>query len=865
MATLIDQPETGINRHWLYAVIGGLAAVFALDLHLPAGIALGILHIPVILAATLSRERKLVIGATVIGAIMVVIAFVLQPQVSTVPSLFPVINRILTLVAILITGALGVLLLRYFERYLQAQGELSRNQQLSEMAGMLARFGGWSFNVRSGKLFWSDEVARIHETDPGYLPSLDDAIGFYAPEHRERIAEIFHRCSRDGVPFDEELELVTAKGNRIWVRAAGKAVRGASGKIIEVQGAFQDVSARKQIEESLESVERRFREFADAMPLAVWSAAADGTVDYQNKYVRELTGLTAVELLAPAPAGWLATIHPDDRDRCIAVWTEAVTTAKPYRITFRIQTHDGRYRWHLTQAEPSLDADGSVWKWHGTAIDINEQIQLGMRFERTLESISDAYLAMNREWSVSYVNAQFERATGVRRDNLLGRNVWDFFPDADRFKEHYDNALTTGEPVHFQELYSPLGLWFDVHAYPSADGIDIFFRDITQQRKIEAQLRQSQRLESLGQLTGGVAHDFNNLLTVILGNADLLSEQLAGNHGLQPLAGTISSAAQRGAELTHHLLAFARQQALDPRPTDINQLFDSMKGLLKRTLGENIEVEFINHEIDLPNVLVDAGQLENALLNLCLNARDAMKDGGRLTIETANTCIDENYATQHGDLQSGQYVMLAVSDTGSGIDPQHLSHVFDPFYTTKAKGKGTGLGLAMVYGFIKQSGGHVNIYSEVGQGTTVKLYLPQTQKRVERPSAVQYTNLMGNGEVILLVEDDDMVRKYAHDQLLSLGYQVRVAANGVEALNLIRDGEQIDLLFTDVVMPGGINGRQLADQALQLRPALKILFTSGYTENAIVHHGRLDPGVNLLNKPYRREELARRVQRSLKE
>lgn len=864
MAALIDRPEIGIGR-WHYTVIGGLATVFALDLHFPAGIALGILHIPVILAATLSRQRRLVVGATVIGTIMVAIAFMLQPQVSAASSFFPVINRILILVAILITGVLGVMLLRHFERYLQAQAELSRNQQLSEIAGMLVRFGGWSFNVRSGKLFWSDEVARIHETDPGYSPSLDDAIGFYAPEHRNRIAEIFHRCSRNGVPFDEELELVTAKGNRIWVRAVGKAVRGADDKVVEVQGAFQDVSARKHIEESLESGERRFREFADAMPLTVWSAAADGTVDYQNKYVRELTGLTADELLAPAPAGWLATIHPDDRSRCMEVWTEAITTVKPYRIIFRIQSHDGQYRWHLTQAVPLLDANGVVRKWHGTAIDINEQIQLGMRFERTLESISDAYLALNREWSVSYVNAQFERVTGVSRNNLLGQNIWDIFPDSERFRERYDNALTTGEPAHFQDLYSPLDLWVDVDAYPSADGIDIFFRDITQQRKIEAQLRQSQRLESLGQLTGGVAHDFNNLLTVILGNADLLSERLAGDHGLQPLANTISSSAQRGAELTHRLLAFARQQALDPRPTDINQLFDSMKELLKRTLGEDIEVIFINHEIDLPNVLVDAGQLENALLNLCLNARDAIKDGGRLTIETANTYIDENYATQHGDLQPGQYVMLAVSDTGSGIDPQHLSNVFDPFYTTKAKGKGTGLGLAMVYGFIKQSGGHVNIYSEVGQGTTVKLYLPQTQKHVERPSAVQYTNLMGNGEVILLVEDDDMVRKYAHDQLVSLGYQVLVAANGIEALDIIRDYEQIDLLFTDVVMPGGINGRQLADQASQLRPTLKILFTSGYTENAIVHHGRLDPGVNLLNKPYRREELARCVQRSLKE
>jgi signal transduction histidine kinase/ActR/RegA family two-component response regulator len=380
--------------------------------------------------------------------------------------------------------------------------------------------------------------------------------------------------------------------------------------------------------------------------------------------------------------------------------------------------------------------------------------------------------------------------------------------------------------------------------------------------ELNERLRQSQRLEAIGQLTGGVAHDFNNLLTVVLGNAELLVEQYEDSTSRE-MASMIAAAALRGAELTQRLLAFARKQALDPKVVDLDQLVAGVDAMLRRTLGEHIEIKLIRGASLWP-ALVDQGQLENALLNLCVNARDAMPRGGRLTIETENALLDTEYADGQLDVAPGAYVLLAVSDTGEGIAPENLKRVFEPFFTTKETGKGTGLGLAMVYGFVKQSAGHVAIYSEPGQGTTVKIFLPRAAVAGEAPVVPAAEQPIGGGhESILLVEDDDGVRRQAHAQLRSLGYRVIEATDAPSALALIEQHEDLDLLFTDVVMPGGMNGRALADAAHLLRPGLRVLFTSGYTESAIVHHGRLDPGALLLSKPYRRGQLDRAVRDAL--
>ena len=378
----------------------------------------------------------------------------------------------------------------------------------------------------------------------------------------------------------------------------------------------------------------------------------------------------------------------------------------------------------------------------------------------------------------------------------------------------------------------------------------------------EQRLRQTQKMEAVGHLTGGIAHDFNNILTVIIGMAEVLSEDLADDPARIASVRMISDAAQRGAEVTKQLLAFSRQQPLQPRETNLNELVEDTAKLLRPSLGEQVEIQ-LALEDDSWSALVDPSHLTTALLNLAFNARDAMGEGGKLTLETGNVFLDEAYAALNAEVRPGHYAMVAVSDTGSGIPEAIRDKVFEPFFTTKQTGKGTGLGLSMVYGFVKQSNGHVKIYSEEGHGTSIKLYLPRATETVQAREPVASGEVGGGGETILVVEDDPLVRQYASAQLTLLGYRTILTANGPEALVEIRKGIAFDLLFTDVIMPGGMNGRQLADVVRALHPKMRVLFSSGYTEDAIFHHGRLDPGVLLLPKPYRRSDLARMIRLAL--
>ena len=375
---------------------------------------------------------------------------------------------------------------------------------------------------------------------------------------------------------------------------------------------------------------------------------------------------------------------------------------------------------------------------------------------------------------------------------------------------------------------------------------------------LHARLSQAQRLEAVGQLTGGVAHDFNNLLTVVLGNADLLAGHSLDAAQRRQALDMLIGAAERGAVLTRQLLAYARQQPLAPSAVDVNQLVAAIQPMLRRTLGEHIEIT-VDGAPQLWPAMVDPTQLESALLNLCLNARDAMPSGGRLTLGTSPLTLGPGEA----DLPAGDYVRLRVSDTGTGIAPDDLQRVFEPFFTTKEKGKGTGLGLAMVYGFVRQSGGQVGISSEPGRGTTVQLDLPRATTPVVAVVPAPAAAVQGGHETILVVEDDDLVRLLASAELQAMGYRVVEAPNGVEALRLVEQGQPFDLLFTDVIMPGGVSGRDLADATRRLRPGLRVLFTSGYTEDAFNQPGRPDAGLPLLPKPYRRAELARAVRAAL--
>lgn len=412
------------------------------------------------------------------------------------------------------------------------------------------------------------------------------------------------------------------------------------------------------------------------------------------------------------------------------------------------------------------------------------------------------------------------------------------------------------DPEHFEISGCPLR-----DASGAISGAALIYHDISEARDTEHQLHQAQKLDAIGKLTGGVAHDFNNMLTVITGTTETLVAALAHQPDLQRVAALIDEAAERCTELIKHLLAFARKQPLQPRNVDINSAVADMAKLLRPTLGEHIEIETVL-EKEVATSHIDPSQLANSVLNMAINARDAMPLGGKLLLETRNTVLDEAYAAANAEVRPGPYVMLAVSDTGSGMPAAVRDKAFEPFFTTKGVGHGTGLGLSMVYGFVKQSGGHIKIYSEEGHGTTIRLYLPPAQGSVETAVSVA-APISGGTETILVVEDDALVRTFVISLLHSLGYQTVTATDSRTALTLVRGGQPFDLLFTDVVLPGGISGRQLADEVAKLRPGTKVLYTSGYTDNAIVHHGRLDEGVLLLSKPYRKPQLAQMVRRAI--
>ncbi|HEV2564052.1 MAG TPA: ATP-binding protein [Microvirga sp.] len=392
-------------------------------------------------------------------------------------------------------------------------------------------------------------------------------------------------------------------------------------------------------------------------------------------------------------------------------------------------------------------------------------------------------------------------------------------------------------------------------------------QEVAERLKAEEALRQAQKMEAVGQLTGGIAHDFNNLLTIIVGNIELLQRRLPeGNERLLRAADHAMEATRRAATLTQRLLAFSRRQPLEPKPIDANKLVAGMSELLRRTLGETIVLETVLAG-GLWRTQADPNQLENAIVNLAVNARDAMPGGGKLTIETANARLDEAYVEALAEpVPPGQYVLVAVSDTGTGMDKATMERVFEPFFTTKGVGRGTGLGLSQVYGFVRQSNGHIRIYSELGEGTTIKIYLPRLIGSDDEPAempAKAPVMVKGSGETILVVEDEPALRAYAVEALRDLGYRVLEAADGRGALSIVERHPEIELLFTDVVLAGGMNGRVLADEVTQRKPGLPVLYTTGYTQNAIVHHGRLDPGMNLISKPFSYADLAAKVRRML--
>lgn len=884
--------------------------------------------------------------------------------------------------------------------------ELLRHDRRRRLAGRLAHLGSWRVDLAPEQVFWCEETAAIHDEPKGVSPStFEDAISYYIPEHRERISARFEACASQGLPFDEVLQIETAKGRRVWVRALGEPKHNANGEIVAVEGAFQDVTELVTVREAAKETSLRLAqtlegmsdaffllddqwqfsfvnnqaekllqrnradligknvwlEFPEAVgstfqkeyehavtegeparfqeyypPLNIWlEVSAEPTshglavyfrditkqrirdeqlrlleaavsrqndtlliteaepitgpdgprIVYVNDAFKRLTGFSRAEVIGKTPR---ILQGPKTQQQELDRIRRALEKWQPVRAELINYTKTGEEFWLELDIVPLADETGWFTHWVSIERDISERktSELALRLnEERFSLVTKAAGSAIWEWDTA-TNEQWW-SEGLRYifghipDNMWSGpapTVWSSHvhpEDAERVIEAFQR-IKVGETSSVREQYRferADGTWAFVEdrAFAQYDTDGSVMRilgsltDITEQKQLEERFLQSQKMETVGQLTGGVAHDFNNLLMVILGNSEVLEDELVEQPHLQRLAKMSLSAAERGAELTKRLLAFSRKQALKPQVLNAAQLIQNMEDILRRTLPENINIEFVRSG-GLWMVEVDAAQLESALLNLAVNARDAMLQGGFLTIEVANVMLDDDYVAAEIDVPAGQYVMISVTDTGHGITHENISRVFEPFFTTKEIGQGSGLGLSMVFGFVKQSKGHIRVYSEPDEGTSIKMYFPRTRTEEQHiVTARAKSKLTGGTETILVVEDDGAVREHVVAQLRALGYQVVEASAGAEAIEILKQTSSIDLLFTDVVMPGGMGGKELADLARQLRPNLKVLYTSGYTENSIVHHGKLDPGVKLLNKPYRREQLAVKVREILEE
>lgn len=499
-----------------------------------------------------------------------------------------------------------------------------------------------------------------------------------------------------------------------------------------------------------------------------------------------------------------------------------------------------------------------------------EQRTLALRLRTSLDSLSQGVAVFNAERNISHWNECFQVLLSLPKAMLrIGMPYAAFaeqsssggVPLLETEDQIRHGRSIAGQPTTYESI-APDNTHLELRRTSMPDGgFVLTVTDMTKRAQAEAVLREAQKMQAIGQLTGGIAHDFNNLLTIILGNLEFARSKTSSDSAIQTYLERATWASQRGATLTGQLLAFARKQPLTPAPINLGAEMPTLIPLLRRTLGEHIDVRYVE-TAGLWPAMADPAQLESAVLNLALNARDAMPGGGRLTIELANKVLDADYASQHAEVEAGDYAMLAVSDTGCGMSPDVAARVFEPFYTTKADGKGTGLGLAMVFGFVKQSGGHVKIYSEPGEGTTVRIYLPRAigglSSKDQRGTVP--LELPRGTATILVVEDEPAVREITVAILRDLGYRVFEAGDGEEGLRVFGTNvSEINLLVTDVVLPGTIRGRELSERIAAVKPSMKILFMSGYTENSIVHNGRLDDGVHLLSKPFKREQLAKKV------
>ncbi|EJN12365.1 PAS domain S-box [Bradyrhizobium sp. YR681] len=721
---------------------------------------------------------------------------------------------------------------------------------------------------------WNPAAERLY----GYPAS--EAIGkstsiIVPPDRREHGKDYLARIAR-GEPI-ERFETVRLRrdGTPVEISLSLSPIRGPSGEIIGVSGSARSLTEARRAERTLQQQLEERRQLFDTSQDLIMIMDSRGHIVQVSPSCETILGYRPDEMIGRSGVDF---IHPAHLDLSREEMRALRRGGHPKLADTRCFHKDGREVWlswlgsWSDQAKRFFFVGRDMTEARLADESLRESEQLARNI---VETALDAFVQTDERSTILNWSSRAEELFGWRRDEVLGRNAVDLIvaeSERERVKVGLARFLESADGQTLnrrRELMvrrrdgKDFKAELSVTALRRREGVlfNVFYRDLTDKIASEERIRHAEKMEAVGQLTGGVAHDFNNILTVITGTIEILADAVAKEPELAAITKMIDEAAGRGAELTQHLLAFARKQPLQPREIDINALIIDTAKLLRPTLGEQIQVESV-FEDESCVAIVDPNQLTTAILNLALNARDAMPGGGKLIVETGAAYLDEVYASVN-DVRPGHYVLIAVSDTGTGIPAGMLARVFDPFFTSKGPGKGTGLGLSMVYGFIKQSAGHIKIYSEEGHGTTIKMYLPPGKTATAVGEGVTPAAIEGGHETILVVEDDRLVRDYVLAQLYSLGYVTLQAANAAEALAIVAAGKPFDLLFTDVIMPGKMNGRQLADELMKTRPDLRVVYTSGYTENAIIHHGRLDSGVLLLAKPYRKSDLARIIRKAL--
>ncbi|WP_319797319.1 PAS domain-containing sensor histidine kinase [Nitrobacter sp.] len=770
--------------------------------------------------------------------------------------------------------------------------KIALQERETELARVQAigRIGGLEVDLRTGhRSRKSPEYLKIHGLPPEAVhENHEDWLRRVHPDDRAVAEGQFIDAVRGGDrEYAVRYRIIRPNdGETRWISARSVIERDADGNAVRLFGAHIDVTDQVEAERAIRQREEEFRTLAEALPHHVWTATPNGSFNWFNPRVYDYVGARPGEFGAKH---WDKVVHPDDASAALAAWTRAVSSGEPYEIEFRLRRADGSYRWFLTRAVPARDEDGRITRWIGTNTDVHDQKRIAGELAELNATLADRVEKKTRErdriWNVSQdlllvtdhdgiwrsVNPAWTRTLGWSEDELLERTAeWIEHPE-DIVKTRVEvRRLARGKATmrfenrlrHKNGTYR----WLSWTAVPDQDLIYAVARDVTAEkaaaerlRAAEDALRQSQKMEAVGQLTGGIAHDFNNLLTGIVGSMDLMRTRL-GQGRTDSVGRYIEAAmasANRAAALTHRLLAFARRQPLVPKPVDANQLILSLEDLLRRSIGETINLQILSSERLWPT-LCDPNQLESALLNLAINARDAMPGGGKLTIATANTTVRAD-DTGSSAMPPGDYVCISVADTGTGMTADVAERAFDPFFTTKPIGQGTGLGLSMIYGFIRQSNGHISLDTMPGRGTSIRLYLPRHNGVPEVDQVpVNRDRISATGETVLVVEDEPVVRGIIVEMLHDQGYRTREAPDGAAGLRILQLDKPVDLLLTDIGLPG-MNGRQLADQARKLRPNLKILFMTGYAENAANAEGFLQPGMDMITKPFDLGHLSQRV------